>query len=60
MHHLLKQTKIKLGIVNDLGKFFLKHKLWWIIPIVFILLFLMLFLYIAGHTGIAAFIYPIF
>jgi hypothetical protein len=37
-----------------------KYKLWWSFPILFLLFFVLIFLWFAGHTGIAAFIYPLF
>jgi len=51
---------LKLHIVLEFFGSLWKYKLWWGVPIIMILFFLMLFLLVAGHTGVAAFIYPLF
>jgi len=51
---------IRFGILADFLKTLWKYKLWWSIPIIVIILLLMLLLLVAGHTGGAAFIYPLF
>lgn len=56
----LKEIVVRLQIIKELFSMLWKRKLWWGIPIIFIILFFMIFLLIAGHTGVAAFIYPLF
>lgn len=51
---------LKLSILNEFTKTLWKYKLWWSIPLIFLILFFMLFLLAVGHTGGAAFIYPLF
>ena len=51
---------IRVHILGEFFKTLWKFKLWWAIPVVFILLFFLVLFFIAGHTGIAAFIYPLF
>ena len=60
MKKQLKILALRFGILGEFTKTLWKYKLWWSFPIVFIILFLMLFLLVAGHTGGAAFIYPLF
>jgi hypothetical protein len=57
---MLKSLHHRLGIIGELFQFMWKNKLWWLVPVIFITLFLLLFLHLAGSTGVAAFIYPIF
>ncbi len=51
---------IRVSILQEFFKTLWKFKLWWALPIIFILVFLIIFLVVAGHTGVAAFIYPLF
>jgi hypothetical protein len=51
---------LRLGILSEMVKTLWKYKLWWSFPILFLLFFVLIFLWFAGHTGIAAFIYPLF
>lgn len=53
-------VSIRLGILSELLKTLWAYKLWWSFPILFLLFFLMLSLLFAGHSGVAAFIYPLF
>lgn len=58
--HFLKSFYINLGIVRDLFRALWKRRIWWAIPIIFLMLIVLSVLLLAGHTGIAAFIYPLF
>lgn len=60
MKKQIKLLLVRFSILGDFSKTLWKYKLWWSFPIIFIILLLMLFLLIAGHTGGAAFIYPLF
>ena len=55
-----KILRIRVGITRDLFVFLWDHKLWWAIPIILILITISSLLVVAGHTGLAAFIYPLF
>jgi hypothetical protein len=56
----LKNLSIKLGIVKDLFGFLWDRKLWWLIPVVFVILVVMAVLFFAQATGVAPFIYALF
>jgi len=60
MHKQIKSIVVKFGILGEFFAALWGYKLWWSIPIIFIILLLMLLLLAAGHTGGAAFIYPLF
>lgn len=51
---------IRLGIVGELFLFLWKHKIWWGIPLIFLILLIMLLLFVGGSSGLAPFIYPLF
>jgi len=55
-----KTLAIRFSIIHDFAKTIWKFKLWWSLPILFILLLLMVLLLVAGNTGVAAIIYPLF
>jgi hypothetical protein len=60
MKKITKKIGIRFIIVGDFFKTLWRYKLWWSFPIIFLLLFLMVFLFIVGHTGVAVFSYPLF
>jgi len=60
MKKVFKNISAKLGIVRELFAFFWSHKLWWLIPIIAILLvFIALFIFVQS-TAIGPLIYPLF
>lgn len=56
----LSDLKLKLGIFGEFLSTLWKYKLWWSFPIIMVLSIVMLILLAAGHTGVAAIIYPLF
>ena len=50
----------KLGIVGELIKFLWMKKLWWMIPMVIVLVLFGLLLVFAQGSGLAPFIYTLF
>ena len=50
----------RLGTVGELLGFLWKQKLWWLIPIVLVLLLTGMLLAFAQATGLTRFIYPVF
>ena len=50
----------KLGIAGELLGFFWKAKMWWMIPIVVVLLVLGLLIVVGSSTGVGPFIYTLF
>ena len=50
----------KLGIMGELLTFFWERKLWWMIPMVAVLLLFGLLLIFASSSGVAPFIYTLF
>lgn len=51
---------VRFSIIQDFLRALWDYKLWWSIPIILVILLLMVLLLAAGHTGGAAFIYPLF
>lgn len=58
--HLLRTAATRLGIVGELFGFLWKRKLWWLMPMVIILVLFGLMLAFAQASGIAPFIYTLF
>jgi hypothetical protein len=54
------QVVIRTQILKEFLQTLWKYKLWWGMPIIFIILALLILLFVAGSTGVAAFIYPLF
>ena len=50
----------KLGVAGELLKFLWQRKLWWLIPMVTLLLLLGLLLVFASTSGVGPFIYTLF
>ena len=50
----------KLGIAGELLRFFWRAKMWWMIPIVVVLLILGLLIVFGSSTGVGPFIYTLF
>jgi hypothetical protein len=57
---ILKNFTSKVDISIELIQFLWQHKLWWLIPLVILLLVLGLLLILAQATGIVPLIYPVF
>jgi len=51
---------LKLGIVGELLGFLWQRKLWWLIPLVVVILILGLLAVFAQTSPLAPFIYPLF
>ena len=56
----LKTAGDRLGIVGELFSFLWERKLWWLIPMIVVLVAFGLLLVFAQATGIAPFIYTLF
>jgi len=50
----------KFKIANELLKFFWHRKLWWLIPMIFMLIVIAFFIIFAQTSAIAPFIYTLF
>jgi hypothetical protein len=57
---MLKNIRIRLGVVGELLGFLWKRKLWWLIPMVLMLMAFILLLVFAQSSAIAPFIYTLF
>lgn len=57
---VMRNLKLRFGIFSELISFLWQRKLWWLIPIVVILVLLGALLIFAGSSGLAPFIYPLF
>ena len=50
----------KFGIAGELLQFFWERKLWWLIPMITVLLLIGLLLVFASASGLGPFIYTLF
>ena len=57
---IFKELISRLGIMGELLTFLWKRKLWWLIPMVMVLLLFGLLLIFAQTSSIAPFIYTLF
>jgi len=57
---IFKELTSRLGIMGELLTFLWKRKLWWLIPMVLVLLLFGLLLIFAQTSSIAPFIYTLF
>jgi hypothetical protein len=60
MNNFLRSMKSNFGVVGELLTFLWVRKLWWLIPMVAILLVLGLVMIFASASGIGPFIYTLF
>ena len=56
----LRNLVSRFGIFSELLVFLWQRKLWWLIPIIVILVVFGLLFIFAGSTGVAPFIYTLF
>jgi hypothetical protein len=57
---MLREIGHKFGIAGELLGFLWKMKLWWMIPMVFVLLVFGLLIVVGSSTGVGPFIYTLF
>jgi hypothetical protein len=50
----------RMGIVGELLRFLWLRRLWWLIPLVMLLVLVTTLLIFAAVTGVGPFLYPIF
>ena len=60
MQAFVRSMMSNLGVVGELLSFFWERKLWWLIPMVSILLLFGLLLIFASASGVGPFIYTLF
>lgn len=60
MNNFLRSMKSNFGVVGELLSFLWARKLWWLIPMVTVLLVLGLVMIFASASGIGPFIYTLF
>jgi hypothetical protein len=60
MKAFLRSMKSNLGVTGELLSFLWQRKLWWLIPMVTVLLVLGLLMIFATASGIGPFIYTLF
>lgn len=60
MKAFIRSMMSNLGVVGELLSFLWKRKLWWLIPMVSVLLLFGLLLIFASASGIGPFIYTLF
>lgn len=60
MKSFIRTMMSNLGVVGELLSFLWKRKLWWLIPMVSVLLLFGLLLIFASASGIGPFIYTLF
>ena len=57
---ILRDMGDKIGIARELIVFFWQRKMWWLLPLVMILLFFGLLIVFGSATGVGPFIYTLF
>jgi len=57
---MVRSVFAKFSIARELLVFFWERRLWWMIPVVVMLLFLGMLIIFAQSSGIAPFIYTLF
>ena len=60
MPKIVRAAGRRLGIAGELLQFMWKRKLWWLMPMVFVLLVVGLLLVLAQSSAIGPFIYTLF
>lgn len=60
MRNFLRSMKSNFGVVGELLGFLWQRKLWWLLPMVTILLIFGLLVIFASASGLAPFIYTLF
>ena len=50
----------KFGIARELMAFLWQRKLWWLMPLVAVLLFFGILIVVGGTTGVGPFVYTLF
>jgi hypothetical protein len=60
MRNFIRGMASNIGIVGELLSFLWERKLWWLIPMVAILLLFALLLIFASSSGVGPFIYTLF
>ncbi len=58
--HIMEAIFSRLGTVGEVLTFLWRRKLWWLMPMVMLLLVFGVLLLLAQTTGIAPFIYTLF
>ena len=60
MKTFLRTMAVNLGVFGEVLSFLWQRKLWWMIPMVSILLFFGLLIVVGSATGVGPFIYTLF
>ena len=60
MKSFIRSMTSNFGVVNELLRFLWQRKLWWLIPMIVVLLVFGLLLIFASASGIGPFIYTLF
>jgi len=60
MKNFIRSMTSNVGVVGELLTFLWKRKLWWLIPMVAVLLLFGLLLIFASASGVGPFIYTLF
>ncbi len=56
----IRDIREKLGIAGELFAFLWHRKMWWMIPMVAVLLFFGIIIVVGSSTGVGPFIYTLF
>jgi hypothetical protein len=60
MKNFFRSMSLNVGVVGEILSFLWKRKLWWLIPMVTVLLLFGLLVIFASASGVAPFIYTLF
>ena len=57
---IIRDMLLRLGIAKELVEFFWRLKMWWMIPMVMLLMIIGLLIGFGSSTGVGPFIYTLF
>jgi hypothetical protein len=60
MRRFIRTMFTNLGVAGELVRFLWRRKLWWLVPMVIVLLLFALLLVFASASGVGPFIYTLF
>jgi len=60
LRRVVKQFALRFDIISELFQFLWRNKLWWVIPIIFVIGVALFIVLLGQHTGVSALIYPLF
>ncbi len=60
MKHIIRKVSTRFSILGELFSFFWANKLWWLIPMLLVIVLVGVLIIFANASPLAPFIYPLF